>query len=271
MKLAAILNVHADAELIIDTLDSILTYMTDKILVVVDGISWDKFKDINIPAYKIEGFRHGMPKAPFRNVALGLKTAQEQWQNEDWYCYIEQDVLVTSERFKNSLKLAGEKDVWILGNNGHVDGFTIPIVDHILNEPVSKKNSYYLLGCCQFMSGDFLRKLVNEYDFFTKFLELTNGMDEGVMPGFGGYDVSEHMYPTLVRCFQKNVGVFASWDYKREFFHGHGQYFPMKWKPELHYLRDNFPEASLMHPLKDLNNPIRIHHRNKRKLVKHES
>ncbi len=104
---------------------------------------------------------------------------------------------------------------------------------------------------------------LQEINFFEKFLTLTSGFGNGFFPFYSGYDLSEHMYPTLCRHFGGNIGVFASYD-KNE-WHGRGDIFPMRWRPEIDFETENFPEASIFHPLKDLNHPIRVHHREKRK------
>lgn len=231
--IATILNVHSDEELILDTINSISTYMTNKILIVVDGASWESLK--NLPGNKVKGFHHGSSKSPFRNVALGIKTAYERYKKVDWFCYMEQDVLVTSNKFKEYLT----PDIWILGNNGHPDNLPVPAIDAIIGKE-SAKYSYYLLGCCQFMNKNFIQKLVEEYDFFNRFL--------GGSYGFTGYDMSEYLYPTLVRCFGEKVGILASWSEKHRVFRG-SHYFPMRYRPEI---EEDSPEASLVHPVKSM-------------------
>lgn len=261
MEIAAVLNVHSQPDVIIDTLDSILTYMTDKVLVVVDGATWDDFKDVQLPVGKVQGFHHGKPKAPYRNVALALKTVTETYPNVDWYCYTEYDVLFTSERFKHNLKMAEDRDVWMLGNDGHVDEVAMPLVQAMIGE--NFKSCYYLLGCCQFFHRKFIDRL-KDYNFFDRFLNLTNGFTDGYFPFYSGYDLSEHMYPTLCRHFGGNVGVFATYDGEGK-WHGAYEYFPCRWKPELDPETENFPNASIMHPLKKYDHPIRAHHRERRK------
>ena len=261
MSIAAVLNVHSQPDLIIDTLDSIFTFMTEKVVVVVDGAKWDEFKDISLPVGKVEGFYHNIRRAPFRNVALALKTVTEAWPHEDWYCYTEYDVLFTSPRFMHNLKLAEERDVWMLGNDGHVDNVQMPMIESMIGDKF--KSYYYLLGCCQFFHRKFIDKL-REINFFDRFLNLTNGFTMGSLPGYEGYDLSEHMYPTLCRHFGGNVGVFAHYDETGK-WHGAYKVFPCRWKPELDPETENFDEASIMHPLKTYDHPIRAHHRERRK------
>lgn len=259
MKIAAVLNIHDYPEVVQDTLNSICTFMTDKIIVVVDGCCTSTFNKIELPAIKITGFPHKLPKSPHRNMALGLMTLYETFPNEDWYCYTEWDALWGSDRFKQSLALADEQNIWMMGTNGHVDYVEMPLVESLVKSQF--KSVYYLMGACQFFSRSFMTKLA-ELNFFERFLNLTNGFSRGHIPNYNGYDISEHMYPTMSRHFGGNIGVFSS--YEDGEWHGSYEYFPIRWKPDLDPVSENFPDASIMHPLKTYDNPIRTYHREKR-------
>jgi hypothetical protein len=259
MEIAAVLNAHSQPDIIIDTVDSILTYMTKNVLVLIDGYGWDKMKDVPLPCHRMEGFPHGTIR-PYRNVALGLKSVVETWPNADWYYYCEYDVLIGSNRFLHNLKKAEEIGVWMLGNDGHVDDLAMPLVQALIGQPI--KSSYYLIGCSQFFHRKFIDKL-NEIDFFERFLNMTNGFTNGYFPFYSGYDISEHMYPTLCRHFGGNIGVFATYDEHGK-WHGAYEYFPVRWKPDLNPEKDKYKEASIMHPLKSYDHPIRKYHREKR-------
>jgi hypothetical protein len=224
-----------------------LAYGSDKVIVVVDGMAWDYYKNLSLPVAKVEGFKHGCPKSPYRNVALSLKMVSEEFPAVDWYCYCEYDVLFCSERFKDNLRMAEDKGVWMLGNDGHVDDQAIPLIQAMLGEPL--KNSYYLLGCCQFFHKDFIAKL-NSINFFDRFLNLTSGFSEGFFPFYSGYDLSEHMYPSLCRHFGGHIGVFATWDGIEKKWHGASEYFPMRWRPEIDPEKDSYQNASIIHPIK---------------------
>lgn len=261
MEIATVINIHSKPDVVLDTLESLQMYMTPNILAVTDGASRE-FEQIPLPVSKIKGFNHNCPRAPFRNVALGLKSLVESYQKMDWYCYIEYDCLVTSSRFKKSLEMAEEMGIWMLGNDGHVDTKYIPLIDSLVGADMSKHN-YYLLGACQFFHKNFIAKLI-EINFFDRFLNLTNAFTEpGVFPYYTGYDLSEHMYPTMCRYFGGNIGVFATWHMNQ--WHGSYEVFPIRWKPELDPETENFPNASILHPVKCFHHPIREHHRNKRK------
>jgi hypothetical protein len=259
MELAVVMNTHVQyTNIVLDTIDSIRTYATDNVLVVVDGAAWPYYRDLSLPVHKMQGFRHGHNKSPYRNVALGLKMLTENWPESDWYCYCEYDVLFASERFKANLKMAEEKGVWMLGNDGHIDEHPLPLISSMIGEKL--RNSYYLIGCCQFFHRNFIQKL-NEINFFDRFLHLTSGFSDGFFPAYSGYDISENLYPTLCRQFGGNIGVFATWDGS---WHGASQYFPIRWRPELDAHADLFERASILHPVKNYDSPVREYHRKRR-------
>jgi hypothetical protein len=256
MKISCVLNVHGNTETVLDTLDAIKRWVTDDILVIVDGSKWEWGEQLVIPAHKMRGFVQHTSRSPYRNVALGIQQAWGMWPDSDWLCYVEYDTLFTSDRFRQNLELADKQNVWMLGNDGRFEHFTVPWLESLTGK---MQNGYYLLGCCQFFSKQFLQKL-EETGFLEKFLHLSNGFSNHV-PGYSGYDISEYMYPTLARYWGGNVGVFASWDGQK--WHGAHGYFPMRWKPEI---EDDFPQASIIHPLKSYNHPIRVLHREKRRV-----
>lgn len=263
MEIAAIINAHSKPEVVNDTTESIQKYMTTNILAVIDGASRD-FDNIPLPIPKVNGFKHSRPRSPFRNVALGLREVIAAYPKMDWYCYIEYDCLVTSSRFKQNLKMAQEMGVWMLGNDGYVDTKYMPLIDSLVGGNMTNKN-YHLLGACQFFHKDFVAKLL-EINFFDRFLSLTNAFHgSGAFPGYNGQDISEHMYPTMCRYFGGHIGVFATWHQGK--WHQAYELFPLRRKPELDPETENFPNASIFHPLKDFNHPIREYHRQKRKDV----
>lgn len=257
MEIATVLQVHSDPDTVIDTVHSIFEYATNNVLLLINGSSWNELKDIDLNVSKVKGFRHDVPKSPYRNMALGLSLACENWDS-DWFCYTEYDAIFASDRFKHNLRMAEEKGVWMLGNCGHVDECQMPLVESLIGEKF--RSVYYLLGCCLFFHRDFMSKL-KEINFFDRFLFLTNSFSEGYFPAYTGYDISEHMYPTLCRHFGGNVGVFATWDEIKQEWHGAYEHFPMRWQPEL---TDTFPDASILHPLKTYNHPVRTFHRERR-------
>jgi hypothetical protein len=261
MKVAAILNVHSNPEVVLDTLDSIQTYLTKDILVVIDGAS-TAFDHTPLPVSSIKGFPHNARKAPYRNVALGLITLHDMYPAADWFCYSEYDCLFTSSLILQNLEYASDNDVWMLGNDGHVDEIEIPIIESIVKQKFN--GSYYLLGACQFFNKVFMDRLV-EMNFFEKLLMATNAYTDGFFPLFYGHDISEHMYPTIARYLGGKIGVFATYDYVQKQWHGMHEFFPVRWAPDLDPDTENFPQMSIAHPIKDFRSPIRVHHREKRK------
>lgn len=264
MDIAVVLNIHGKIDVVKDTIDSINFHGTNKIITIIDGAFWPQLKEESLDAAKVEGFYHNAPKAPYRNVALGLKTIFETYPNVNWYCYTEYDTLFTSERFKKNLELAENKKVWMMGNDGQIANEELPLIQAMFKNKF--KNSYYLLGSCLFFHRDFLAEL-DKINFFDKFLNLTNSFKDGFFPYYKGYDLSEHLYPTLCRHLGGNIGVFAHYDYDGT-WHGSYKYFPIRWRPEIDPDTENFTEASIIHPLKDYSHPIRVQHREKRQKCK---
>lgn len=264
MEIATVLSVHSDIDTVLDTIDSIQCYLTNDILVLIDGASHN-FPATRLPTHRVHGFPHGCNRSPYRNVALSLKLLSEAYPNAAWYNYMEYDCLVASNRVRRSLSDATSKGVYMLGSDGHVDSKAMPLINSLVGADLTSK-CYYLLGACQFFSRQFICKL-REIDFFERFLSLTNSFGDGVFPFYDGYDISEHMYPTLARHFGGNIGVFAAWD--SGVWHGNYQTFPIRWKPELHSDSEDFADASIMHPLKSWTHPIRQRRRAERQLYKY--
>lgn len=260
IDVAVLLHGHCDIDVVKDTLDSINKFVSSDVLLLLDGAFYNHYDSVDLSVPKLCGFVHNVPKSPYRNVALGLNFLYDTYPNANWYLYTEYDVLFTSDRFKRNLRIADERGVWMIGNDGHMDEREIPMLESMLGAKIN--SYYYLLGCCQFFSKSFMVKL-KEIDFFDRFLSLTNGFDGGTFPGYSGYDISETMYPSLCRFFGGNIGVFASYDENQK-WHGSYQMFPMRWRPELDFDTENFPEMSIAHPLKQFDHPIREYHRRKR-------
>ena len=259
MNLALVLGVHGNSDVVFDTIDAIRTYVTQDILVIVDGMAWDWATEISFPAYKMEGFVHGCHKSPYRNVALGLNQAFKMWPNADWYCYCEYDVLFTSDKFKSDLEDAGNQGGWCIGNCLRTEKRQFPLLEKItgLEFEIAK----YLLGCCVFYKVDLFHKLA-EIDFFDRFLWYTNPFQKGFFPcDKDVYDPGEYIYPTIANYFGGKVGQFASWDETANTWYGSYEKYPMRWKPEISEISTH---ASIIHPSKDYDHPIRHLQRMKR-------
>lgn len=257
-----------------DTLDSIRMFMTKDVLVITDGAAhWkpkrlkkeaevlrrhDPFEGRSLDAHRVEGFYHARSRGPFRNLTLGLKTLAENW-NADWYCYIEYDCLVASDDFKGDLENAGRRGVWAIGNDHRCANYRMPLLEKVVG-PIGE--SHVLLGCCNFFHADFVRELVSR-DFFSKFLCLTNCFRETV-PDFdeqGAYDFGEVVYPTLAAHYGGKVDHFAHYNDMLG-WSGNAERYPMRFRPDIDA---DFPDASIIHPLKNYDDPIRAYHRERRR------
>lgn len=258
IKLSVILNAHENTELVQDAIDAIRTWATEDILLLIDGCAWDKWgENLIVPAYKMCGFHHGAPKSPYRNITLALNSAYHQYPNSDWYCYCEYDVLFTSSEFKKDLESAANRGVWCIGNDLRTGSFQFPFLESMLKTKFGP--SKYLLGCCVFYKSDFIKKLYS-IDFFSKFLNWTNIFSKGYFPGYeeqGGYDIAEHLYPTLAHHYGGKVEQFATWHSRFGLWGGNFRKYPMRWKPEIDPRLEYFRESSIIHPIKKLDHPIR--------------
>lgn len=259
MEIATVLNVHSNPNLIIDTLESISTYVGKNILIIIDGAS-KELDDIKLPAHSIKGFYHNCDKAPYRNVALGLWKAYENFPNADWFCYTEADCLFASSSFKKNLLIADRNDVWLLGNDTHKDKHQFPLIEAIIKEKINC--CYYALGCCVFYCREFIERLM-EINFFERLINATQHFTEGFFPNYTGHDLSEHLYPTLAVHFGGDIGNFAKYDLQSKIWTGSFRKFPLRWKPELD-ASEVSKDAAILHPLKNYDNPIRIQQRQER-------
>lgn len=244
-----------------DTIDSILKYSTQKVIAIIDGAAAAKFE--TLPVIKINGFYHNQSYSPYRNIALGLMMAIKHYPNFNWLCYSEYDVLFGSDFFKSILDQAERAGMWLVGSN--TVGFQVgdpraPDLSFIERNIVKGQFSsiYYSLGCCMFFHRDFIRQLL-KIDFFDRFLNLTNYTS---IPQYKGYDINEHLYPTLAHYYGGNSCSLSGWI--NGVWEGDKR-FPLRWKPELE-ATGNYQHASILHPLKSPTNYWRVYFREKRKL-----
>ena len=71
------------------------------------------------------------------------------------------------------------------------------------------------------------------------------------------YCFGEHLYPTLADKFGGKVEQFAWWNDQFRFWRGNFQKYPMRGGPELDPKLEDFRGATIMHPLKKHDHPIR--------------
>lgn len=266
VRLAVVLNAHENSPVFRDTLESVRHYWTERALVVADAKNWSQFSG-DESLLKLEGFYHGRPSAPYRNMCLGLMKAWETWDNEaDWFCYMEYDCLVGSSETKLHLAEADKKGVWLVGNDYRTDARSIPFLESFEKDGLPL---HYLLGCCLFFSRGFMSALAGR-DFFRRFLEFTNfrtddpsfldkdGRSERV------YDISEFMYPSLAIKYGGRVAELDCWE--GSCWRYGGSKYPMRFRPDL--FESNFAESCVMHPLKSIPCPTRSFHRERRGLTR---
>ena len=258
MKLSVVVNCHENSLTLKDTLDSISCYLSKDILLVCDSYKKDEFKDIK-NVYKIDGLIHNYSKSPYKNVALGLFNAYQIWnKNVDWYCYIEPDCLISKNNILQDLQ---QTDAWMCGNNLRsgklsdknifIDG-KIAFIEKIINKTLDD-NFYYMLGCCVFFKNEFLEKLV-QLDFFNKFIFFTNSLYSGNYINYRGYDISEHLYPTLCYNLGGKIKEFANFDNINSPNGDYKKYY-MRFRPELGLADFEICKNSyIMHPLKSHDN-----------------
>ena len=251
MEVSVVINTHSNSPVFQDTLDSVKSRLSNNILVVVDSFAWGEFKDQKTPAHTMQGFYHGKPNAPYRNVALGLMKACEVWPNSDWYCYLEYDCLIGKGDILSGLE---NSSGWILGNDHRRTNMRMPFLDNFLKD---QPELNYLLGCCLFFKSDFMNKL-KEMDFFVKFLHYTNfftsdpEMKDAKGKSQQVYDVGEYIYPTLAVYLGGSVQEIACW--QGSSWRGDNRY-PMRFRPELQ--ANEVLDFCIAHPIKEFENPIR--------------
>lgn len=264
MKLAVVLNVHGNTEVVLDAIDAIRAWVTNDILVIIDGQNWEWGRSTPMPAFKMQGLIHAFNKNSYRNEALGLKCCYEVFPNADWYCYVEYDTLFASDKFKDDLAKGSDEGIWCMANGLKSVDIKLPYMNFVLNDD-NFVLSHWFLGCCVFFNRKFMEKM-NEVNFFNRLLELTNGFTKGFFPEMdekGICDISEYLYPSLAVHLGGKVKQFANWDSSLLGWAGDYKKYPMRPWPELDE-KFLFPEAAIMHPLKKFDSSIRQFHRIKR-------
>jgi hypothetical protein len=268
MEITCIVHTHGEPNLTMDTIDSVRTYMTDQVLLLVDGAGWHNFNPQIHNVNMLKGLYHGYPRAPYRNIILGLLAATQNWPNSDWYCYLEYDCLIGSSIFKKDLDLANKSNIWLLGNDFREKEerkVQLTWLESMLKTKFQE--IVYLLGAVLFYNKKFIKKCIEE-NFFERFLYYTNDFTQGFFPGYHGgaaWDLTEHMMPTLAKHWGGKVTQFAKWcQTTRTWIGGNYKRYPIRWKPDLFLVEHEYLQAAIMHPLKSYNHPIREYHREKR-------
>lgn len=282
MKVATILAVHENSEVYRDTLDSVRKYLSKDIFVLIDGFAWNQFKEEKVD--KIEGFRHGKPSAPVRNMALGLMEAWAKYgESVNWYCYIEYDCLVGSSEVLNHLAMADQRGFWLLGNDLRKMDGSMPELERLCGTQKIRLHSF--LGCCLFFSSRFMLEL-SRNNLFGRILDYTNFfpaefnvLSKDPMGEYFGnprpkmgperkipvHDSSEFIYPSLAVHYGGSIEELAHWNQSLGSWGGNYMFYPMRFTPELS-AEDPFQKACIMHPIKHAGSPIRAYHKSLREV-----
>lgn len=256
MKIAAFILSHDNPALTTDTADSVQFWMTKDLFILVDAAGWQHFDGRPVPHEVCKGLHHGQPRGPFRNIFFGLTEIHNRYPDADWYCCMEQDCLVISDLFQADLEKASSGK-WFAGTNYRPDRMDIPFLDNLLQEHV--RVDHYVLGCLMFFHRRYVRKLL-ELDLPNKFLRETEHLRSGEFPGFRGFSVDEQLFPSLSQHL-KPGSVFPLSVEGRPNIH-----YMTRWQPELN-IGDIKPGASILHPVKRADSPIRLHYRKFRENV----
>ena len=272
MKISSVVLTHDYPQLTKDTMNSIKEFVGNQVIALVDEAGWKKFENFEGAE---KGFYHAHKRSPYRNYVLGMKKLYERWPNSDWYLYTEYDCVFVSDKFKEELKAAEERNAWLVGVDLRRFPFEFPKLFEIINMP-SPKHSYYFLGCCHFHKGDFIRKLAN-LNFFDKFLDETKNYEKGKFPEYNRWAFEEELWPTLATALGGNLYELSCWKYgdrqehqspqstdTKSFYAGNdhdawrGKFkkYPIRNSPEIK-LDEIYQEASIVHPLKEVGSPVR--------------
>lgn len=251
MDIAALINTHADPEMTADTAHSVQTWMTNKILVLVDGAGWHHFGTRNFAYPLHKGLYHGRSKSPYRNILIGLAELYKRHPNSQWYCYLESDVLIANNQFKTDL-LRGKYIGGIEYRGG--GSMEIPVLNQAIGQSV--KENHHLLGAIMFMSKKFVDRMMAD-DVPNKLLRATETFNSGDVPEFHGYAFEEELFPSLAHHYSPG-SVFQLGDWNK---------YNVRWQPDI-TPQETTPSASIFHPLKTYNHPVRVHYRRFRERIK---
>lgn len=245
MKIASILNVHDHMDLVLDTLDSIQTWMTEDVLVIVDGKNWNKFEN-DLGKFKpnqvFRGFDHGHYASPYRNIALALKTLYKSYPEHTWYCYCEYDVIFLNDKFKQDLEIS---DAGVIAND--IRWKKTDVSKHF-QEVVGSSPSIgcTMLGCCVFYSHACVKQFVDS-GVLDRLIDSTADVKRGKFDGYLGYAFEEFFFPTVASMMGSKVEESGRWHDRRGWTN---RKYLMRFKPNIEIDEiDN--TSSILHPCKN--------------------
>lgn len=285
MKIASVVLTHGHPELTADTVDAIETWVGNRTLVLVDHAGWSHFQNTRLGSAKIEpGFRHAFNRNVYRNSALGLKRAYQYWPDSDWFLYTEYDCLFLSDAFKAELAYADSRNAWCVGVDLRRFDFTMPLLEQLLDRG-HIRYSYYFLGCLLFLSRRFLATLV-ECGFLDRLLDTTRDFRKSFFPGYRRWSFEEELWATAAVQLGGSLYELACWKCEDRQWHapylddpcvsyasgehplwrGRFPVYSIRYQPDVTE-QDIAAEASIAHPVKELQSPIRLAQRLRRESI----
>lgn len=253
MKIATLINCHGDSDLLNDTVESIIEYVSNDYLVLVDGFNWENWgRNLKIKN-KIKGLNHGniqktfsktiessnlyqsqinIIKAPYKNLIFGISQIYDKFPNQDWYCYAEPDVLFCSDKFKEDLK------GWCCGFDLRYYNYHLPLFKSLTK--FDFKHYCYFIGCCVFYHKNFVKKL-KEINMFETIINWTSCFDNGFFPDYSeqnGYDFGEILMPSMANYLGGEIIELKN-----------DEKYIVRFKPEIENC--DLSKISIVHPSKD--------------------
>ncbi len=283
MKIAAAVPAHADTHVVNDTLASIRLNMTENILVVADGWAYEKIKD-QVDGDVLSGLCQGGAQGSHANRMFGLSNLYAKYPDCDWYCWIEYDALVANDHFKQDLHEASP-DEWMAGFCVCRSRFDAPVFPVIFRYPGLQELTY-ALGAVVFHRREFLAQLQAD-GMFEWVVNSTAAFSschiQGLVNQFPGltlnkemYDLGEHLMGTLADRYGKKAKSLSHWEQQHWLLQKHGssttpywsgnyQRYPVRWTPMLREEENILGTTSILHPLKEYDDPIRVFYRERRR------
>jgi hypothetical protein len=271
MKIAAIVKTHGNTQIVMDCIEALRLYVTENIVVVVDGSKWESWgQNVPLGVDKIRGFPQGSTTSMYRNAAACLDLIYDKYPDCDWYCVLDYDVLFASDGFKEELKSAAAKGVWCMGSDlRSYPDVHFPYLESIIGEKI--ECAKYLIGCCVFHHRNFVSKL-KSIGFYKSLLQMTETFKPGYFPDCEQiFDFGAWVFPTLAYHYGGDLDYFACWnDYLNTWTKGDYKKYPIRWKPEI-VMDEVANHTSIIHPVKTANSEISTFYRWKRRRVIREN
>lgn len=242
-KIATIVASHKNNQVLKRCLEGVKKHVGDDLFVMADGASWSQFERAPFP--RVRGYSHGLPRAPYRNLTLALRAAVQRWAGSfDWVLYCEYDVVFRNDNYRSDLLPRAS----CVGFDHRLEEMNIPLIDSMFGKKLTEY--HYLIGACVFHRMTYLERL-EEINFFERFLNVTEFLPPITFPGYEGYDLGEHLYPTLASEYGDVVGL-THWMPWANTWDGNKAKYAVRWKPEVEESEIHAGLTSIVHPMKEL-------------------